>query len=401
MNRVWPGVGAGLILLVSTGMPRAVADDWPRWRGPNADGISSETGWNPAALSDGADVAWRKKVGLGYSSVTVKDGRLYTMGNTGKRDVIYCLDAATGKELWTHSYACGKGSHPGPRSTPTVDGDRVYTLGRAGHVHCLDAARGKVVWARNISEEEGAPPPKWGFAGSPVVEGKMLLLNACQAGIALDKASGKTLWASEPNRSGYATPVVYDLAGRRYGLFFGARGLHGVDIRDGRTLWSYEWKTSYDVNASDPIVSGDKVLMSSGYGRGSALLDISRGTPECLWTSKTMRNQFSTSVLIDGYLYGIDGNAGRGTLCCMKLETGEEAWRQELGFGALMAADGKLIIMEETGTLVVADVSPTAYREIARASEVGEKKFWTMPVLSGGRIYCRNHQGDLVCVSVQ
>jgi outer membrane protein assembly factor BamB len=376
--------------------------DWPRWRGPRSDGISTETDWDPAALSKGPRILWRTNVGLGYSAVAIAADRLYTMGNVKGQDTVSCLNARTGREIWSYSYPARSMQYPGPRATPTIDGDSVYTLSSDGQLICLSADAGLLRWRRNIAADFDAQAPNWGFAGSPVVEGDLLILNAGVSGLALDKESGKTVWRSGAGTAGYATPVLYTRNRTRYAAIFGRRAIYGVEAQTGRVAWSYPWVTSNDVNAADPLVFGDRVFISSNYGAGSALLDISGRQPKLLWKNGRMNSHFSSFVLIDGFIYGNDGFAGRssGTFRCLDAESGREMWAEGLGFGSLTAADGKLILLTERGDLHIAEATSSRYQEIARAGSVLSSSCWTPPVLCDGRIYLRNHRGELVCLDM-
>ena len=379
------------------------ATDWPQWRGPNLNGISAETGWLTKWPGKGPKQLWKVNVGAGYSSVAVSKGRLYTMGNRKNTDIVWCLDAATGKELWKQSYPCRNVEHGGPRATPTLDGDVVYTISQRGDVCCFKAADGEKVWSKNLARELKARLPQWGFAGSALVEGKLLIVNIGTAGAALDKATGKVVWQTGRGASGYATPVAFDMDARRCMLVFGAKALFCVDAKTGKRAWSVPWKTDYDVNAADPIVVGGKIFISSGYGTGCALLEVKDGKPEVLWRNRAMKNQFSTCVLLKGHLYGSDGNVQRGstTLKCMDFATGKVKWTHRgLKMTSLMAADGKLLVYSEQGALIVADASPEGFKPISRTQAL-TGRCWTMPVLAAGRIYCRNNnRGFLVCLDV-
>jgi outer membrane protein assembly factor BamB len=391
--------GAGIWMYVAT-KPAGAAEsaDWPCFRGPNHDGISTESKWSPAALTN-SKIIWKANVGTGYSSVAIKGAFLYTMGNSSDLDIVYCLKVSDGSQVWTNTYPCKGGDHPGPRVTPTIDEDRVYTLGREGQLLCLNAADGKIRWQTNLISDFQAQNIGWGFSASPRVHGDMLLLNAGQNGIALKKKTGEKIWATT-GTGGYATPVIYKAGQKECAAIFGFQALYGVSLKDGKELWSSKWVTGCNVNAADPIVTDGKVFISSGYDRGCALLDISGAQPKELWQNKTMRNQFSSSVLIDGHIYGIDGNAGRGMLRCLELKTGDQKWEKDLGFGALMAANGKLIILNERGDLFIAEATTAGYKEISTAKGVLGKICWTAPVLCRGMIFCRNDNGDLVCVDV-
>jgi len=375
--------------------------EWGNWRGPDRNGISRESEWDPNWGEDGPKELWRASVGIGFSSITVVQGRVFTMGNVDDVDMVWCLDANNGKRIWRHQYPCRrdpKSYEGGPSATPTVYDYKVYTLSKQGHLYCLNVADGRVAWRKNISKDLGFEIPKWGFASSPLILDKTLIVNAGAGGIALDRRSGKVLWQSARTPSGYATPVPFQYAGKRYLAIFSHRSLEVVGSDDGGKLWSVPWKTRWDVNAADPIISDGKIFISSGYNRGCALIKIGR-TPETLWENKNMRNRFSSCVLLNGYLYGIDG-FDKPTLRCISFETGEVQWSYErLGKGSLMAADGKLIILGGKGELVIAEASPEAFKPISRA-QVLTRKCWTVPVLAGGRIYARNAFGDLVCLDV-
>ena len=372
------------------------AEDWPRWRGLKGNGISSESNWVPAAIEKNTNVIWNVNVGNGWSSVSVRGNHLYTMGNVNDQDIVYCLDVETGKEIWRYTYSCDDGNYPGPRSTPVIDGDLVYTISREGHVFCLDAASGKVKWKRQVCVEEGAQPPTWGFAGAACIEGELALFNVGVSGIALNKNTGETVWSSGGGIGGYSTPVIFTFKGKKQIAIFGEVKLFGVDLQTGKVVWSYDWETEYHINASDPVMLGDTMFISSGYGRGCTLLQITDGAPKPVWENKQMNNQFSSSVVLDGYIYGIDGNVGKGFLRCLEWSTGQEKWAQNLGFGALIAASGKLIVLNERGNLYMVKVNTSAYQEIASVEKLLKKTCWTAPVLSNSQLYLRNNSGDLL-----
>jgi outer membrane protein assembly factor BamB len=226
----------------------ANAADWPRWRGPNGDGISTETDWDPAALAKGPKILWKTNVGFGMSNVSIQGKYLYTLGSDLKNDTVFCLDAETGKEIWKYSYkyaSAGLGQLGGysPQATPTVDGDSVYSLSQAGHLCCLDARKGKVRWYKHLVEDYKVVRPFYGFAGSPVVEGDLLLINGNSYGIALEKKTGKPVWFSPPvdyrekgmNSTGseYSTPIVYTLNSKRYAAMLSGYGLYSADVATG------------------------------------------------------------------------------------------------------------------------------------------------------------------------
>ena len=393
---------AGLVLCASL----AAADDWPHWRGPRFNGISRESGWLDRWPEGGPPIAWRANVGTGFSSFAVADGRVCTMGHAADADTVLCLHADTGDTVWKHSYPAPLDPNlfeGGPTSTPTISGDAVYSFSRRGDVFCLDAATGAVRWSTNIVDHTAVPIPAWGFASSPLVTDRFVVLNAGAAGMALDKATGKVAWQSEPEEGAYATPAPFlSEGGRLCALIVSATTLSAVNVDDGSQRWQYRWLTRFGVNAADPIVAGGRVFISSGYGKGAALLKPGDGEPETVWKSRELRTQINPPLLIDGFLYGIHGDTTDvAALRCLELETGAVQWEHEgIGSGSVIAADGKLIVLSETGELLVAQASPDSFAPTARA-QVLDGKCWTTPVLSHARLYCRNAAGDIVCVDLR
>ncbi|HTK76576.1 MAG TPA: PQQ-binding-like beta-propeller repeat protein [Gemmataceae bacterium] len=383
----------------------AVADDWPCWRGPNHNGISAENGWVDSWPREGPKTLWRANVGTGFCTVAVAGGRLFTIGNKDDIDTVHCLDAESGKPIWQHSYPAPTDPNlfeGGPTATPTVDGDHVYTLSRQGDLFCFAAATGNVVWSQNVIKEAKQRVPSWGLAGSPLVHQSLLLLNLGDAGVALEKRTGKVVWNSEVKDPGYSSPVPFRRGGQWFAVISCEDAYVAVNIETGKELWRIDWPTNYGVNAADPIVSGDEVFLSSGYNKGCGLFKTSDGQPTAVWQNKNLRNQINSSVLVDGFLYGIDGDtASRTRLRCVDLKTGATRWEEEsVGCGSLTAAAGRLIILSDRGELVIAKASPDKFQAIARA-KVLEGKCWTVPVLANGRIYCRNADGEVVCLDVR
>jgi outer membrane protein assembly factor BamB len=395
---------AGCLIICAAAAP-AAAGDWPCWRGPSHNGISDEKGWLDRWPKDGPPVLWKAAVGTGFSSMAVSGGRLYTLGHHDEKDTVYCLDAATGKKLWSHTYPAELGDNyfeGGPAATPTVHDGAVYTLSRWGDLFCFDAASGKVRWSKNVQKETDARVPDWGFAGSPLVHGDLLILNVGASGLALERATGKLVWKSGREEAGYSTPLPFRRGEEWYVLLSSGSAYLAVSVKSGKVLWQVRWVTRFGVNAADPVLAGDHVFLSSGYNKGASLLKMGDGEPAEVWRNKHLCNQFNSSVLVDGYLYGPDGDTtGVPALKCVELKTGEVRWSHEgLGSGGLMAADGKLILLGEGGELIVAKASPDRFAPTARA-KVHNDKCWTVPVLSDGRIYCRSAAGDIVCVDVR
>jgi len=380
------------------------ATDWPQWRGPNRDGISTEKGWLSIWPEEGPEVLWKISVGTGYSAVSVSGGRVYTMGNSEKTDTVYCLDANTGDEIWKYSYPCEAkgGGHPGAGSTPTVDGKTVYTLSRDGDLFCLDADSGKVIWSKALQKDFNLKVPSWGFTCSPLVLDNLLILNVGPT-LAMNKATGELVRQSTDYGASYSSPIAFNLGSLRCLAVFPGLGLVVLNAENGQELGQLPWKPNPSGNIPTPIASGDKVFISSGHNTGCALIQVSKDKLSVIWQNKNMSNHLSSCVLWKGHLYGIDGTAHVEkvlSLVCLDFETGTVKWKhQGSRMVSLMLADGKLIIMGDKGDLVIAEASPDGFKEISHA-KVLSGLCWTVPVLSGGKIYCRNHEGDLVCLDV-
>lgn len=382
--------------------------DWPRYRGPNHDGIAPEKDWLGAWPGGQPKQVWKSNVGVGFSSVAVVGNRVYTMGHDGAKegnDRIVCLDASTGKELWRKTYPQKLHAlyyEGGTSSTPTVEGGRVYTLSKFGNAFCLEAETGKEVWARNLAADLGLKVPEWGFSGSPHLEGNLVILNAGDFGVALDKATGRDAWVSGKGASGYGTPVPFQHAGRRALAIFAAKSVVAIEPASGKELWRFPWETQYDVNAADPVIQGDLMYLSSGYGKGGAGVKLEGAQPRQLWFNKEIKAHMASPILIGDHIYGVDGSGGEAsTLKCLDLKTGTVKWvSPKAETGSLTAADGKLIWVTGKGELVVVKATPEKYEEVVRA-QVTSGKIWAAPVLANGRLYVRNWKGDLVCVDVR
>ena len=256
------------------------AADWPQWRGPDRNGISSEK-VSAVWPAEGPKVLWQASVGTGFSSLSVSQGRVYTMGNTNNQDTIWCFDANTGKPLWHHAYAAQLSPQwyeGGPGSTPTVDGGRVFTISKWGDVFCLDAATGAVLWQRDL-RQDGVKPNRWGFAGSPLIWGNSVILNAGSAGIALERETGRVVWSTGTNAAGYASPTIFASGGAAAVLIFAAKHLVALDPQSGRELWRQLWETGWDTNNTDPLTYGEHIFISS-FSRGCGLFSVQNGKPE-------------------------------------------------------------------------------------------------------------------------
>jgi outer membrane protein assembly factor BamB len=388
--------------------PAAPTDgDWPGFRGPHRNGISTEGGWPAEWPAEGLKRLWSVEVGGGYSAVAVAAGRAFTLGNRDGRETVYALDAETGREIWKYSYACGlvDNLHPGgPGATPTVEGPRVYTLSKEGHLHAFEAATGKVAWMVHLPKEFDVPLAEWGFTSSPLVLGERLILDIGGL-VALDKFTGATLWRSDKYRVGYGSPVsVKSTTGETLVAALTNDALVVVRATDGRQIAKYDWTAEYATSGTTPVVCGKALFISVGYHGGCALVELQGDKLETLFRNEAMSNHMATSIFWQGRLYGIDGNSHTPRQCklvCLDAATGKRLWEQRgFGCGSVTLVDGKLLVLSDEGHLSLAAASPESYKELAKC-KVGDGRFWTAPVLARGRIYCRSEAGEVTCLDAR
>jgi outer membrane protein assembly factor BamB len=411
------GILIGLFVMVLFGfwyligsVLSAEADDkdtaeWAQWRGPNRDGISSETGFLKSWPQEGPKVLWQIPLGDGYSGISIAHGKIYTMFAENNDEFVICLDASDGMEVWRFrsgtKFTEQRGD--GPRSMPTVHGDSVFALGTEGKLYALDAHDGTKLWSHNFVEEFDSNIPTWGFSSSPLIEGNLVLVEAGgkdeKAIVAFDKKSGDVVWANHTDEVGYSSPIPIDFGEVRQIIFLTSKTLLSLAPENGQIYWKYSWPEG--INIATPIfVPDDKIFISASYDKGAVLLkmivDGDRIGIEEVWKSRVMKNHFNSSVLQGDYLYGFDN----AILTCIEANTGEEQWRHR-GFekGSLLLADGHLIILGEGGKLALAEVSPNEYREKARF-QLFDDKCWTVPTLAGGKLYLRT-QKEMVCLDLR
>jgi outer membrane protein assembly factor BamB len=388
------------------------AGDWPQWRGPHRDGVSSERigiHW-PA---NGPKVRWSASVGTGFSGISVSHGRAYTMGNATNEDSVWCFDAKHGRLLWKYSYPAQLSPQwyeGGPGATPTVEDNHVYTISKWGNVFCFDAVKGSILWQRDLRNDR-IKPNRWGFAGSPLVWRDLVIFNAGDAGTALDRKTGRIVWSKGTNATGYASPRLFRAGNVESVLIFAAQDLVALDPGTGLERWRYPWKTDWDTNNSDPTVYDDTIFISS-FSRGCALLSLKHGDPELLYDTKVVCNNLSPGVLLGPYYYVFSGEAKKDTeLRCLDLPTGELKWAvKEPAFGSIIATDGNLLVLTEKGELLLyanpagpgGEVGPgpvSNHAPLARA-KVLSATCWTPPSLANGLLYLRNAKGEVRCLEV-
>jgi outer membrane protein assembly factor BamB len=362
--------------------------------------------------AEGPKQLWKASLGLGYAAISVANGRAYASGNTGDTATLFCFDANTGSVVWKFAFAnkvLDDFSKPrglgGTCGAATVEGNRVYMLSGDGCLFALDAQNGGVVWSNNLFADLGATKPHWGFTSSPLIQDNLLLVDFGGSGTAVDKTTGKLVWTSDKTMSGYSTPVPCTFNGTPAVAILSADNAFGVETKTGKQIWSIPFKTQGQLNIADVIVSNNDIFLSAGYNHGGVLARFDGTKATQVWANQSFANHICSSVLLDGCLYGvagmISGSPQSVPLKCIDFATGKEKWSYPgLGGGGFMVADHKIIMLGDTGELVVAEASPDSFTPISRAKVLGQW-CWSGPTLANGRIYCHNNLGDMVCLDVK
>jgi outer membrane protein assembly factor BamB len=390
--------------------PAASAFDWPQWQGPDRTGVSKETGLLQEWPAAGPPLAWSiSGLGAGYGSLAIKGDRIYVQALNGSGSAVSSLNRADGKVVWTTLIGRGLKDDrgPGPRSTPTLDGDRLYVLTENGDLACLTASNGARLWQRNILADFGGRQISWLISESPLVDGNNVIVTPGGRGagiVALDKMSGKTVWASQQlsDEAGYASPIAGDVEGVRVIMTLTASAGVGVRASDGKLMWRHPAVANGTANVATPIFFDNKVFYSSDYGTGAALLGLSAQAGEVkaqqIYFTREMQNHHGGVVLVNGYLYGFHNSI----LTCLEFATGKMMWRdRSVGKGTVVYADGKLYIQSEDNVVGLAEASPAGYKEKGRFRTADQGlPSWAHPVVSGGRLYIRD-QGTLAAYNIK
>lgn len=392
------------ILSLCLGISALSASDWPRWLGP--DGSNRTT--DPAFQADLAKYkpAWEAKIGKGYSSVIVAGGKAFVLGHDEKSgETVFCLDAATGKELWKHSYPAEllPRMHPGgPNASATVVGDRVLTLSKDGQLFCLNVKDGTKMWEAKLPAAMGIEVPQWGFGSSPVVSGQAVFVSAGKV-IALELTTGKTLWVTKDETpAAYATPVPFQRNGQAYIAAMNGKGLAVLSAKDGAELAHRPMTAQFNLLATSPVVldQGNRIFISGNASSELLAFDGKSLTP--VWTGKDIRNALNESIVVGDTIYGIDGRQGTpARLVAVNLADGKLRWAKDnFGYGTTIGIGDSLLALTEMGELIAAKMKPDSYQETGRLQILG-KTCWTTPTVAHGRIYARNDQGNLICLSAK
>lgn len=377
----------------------AQSADWFQWRGPNRDGHSMETGLLQQWPAGGLRALWMGTgAGTGYSSFAASHGRLYTLGARGDTEYVMGFDAASGKKVWeaANGRRFRNEMGDGPRSTPTIEGDRVYAFGGSGELTALEAASGKRIWSVNVVQTFAGQTPYWGYSESPLIVGDRIVLNAGgrrASIVAVNKADGKTLWQAHGDEAAYSSPMLLRTGSLAQVVFFTGVRVLAVDPRDGRLLWSYDKVANNTANIATPIVQGNRVFLSSDYGTGAALLDVKAAgniaSAREVYFTREMRNHHASSVVVGEALYGFSSSI----LTALNFATGERLWRnRSVGKGSLVYADNRLYLYGENGTVALADAAPDAYRERGRFSieTSTSNPAWSHPIITNGKLIIRD-----------
>jgi outer membrane protein assembly factor BamB len=401
-----------------------LAADWPQWRGPDRTGVSKETGLLKEWPKEGPKQVWKNnQVGGGFSTPAVAGGRVYLLGSKDNEEYLIVLDAADGKEQWRTKIGKvgrdGPPSYPGPRSTPTLDGDRIYLLGSDGDLVCVEKAKGEVRWKKNLKTDLAGDVGRWAYAESPLVDGDLLV---CTPGgkeatlAALDKKTGETVWKSAVpggDAAAYSSEIAIDVGGVRQYVQFLANGVVGVDARTGKFLWRYDKTKDQAATIPTPLFHDDSVFTSTARnGSGLVRLKVDKGavSAEQVYYNTTKLSSTGGEVCVGDYVYGTND---AGDLVCMDFKTGEVKWHDpSVGWGSLCCVEGMLYVRGQGGNgfgaeekpawVALVEATPDGYKEHGRFEqpEHGDKPAWPHPVVADGRLYLRDGE-VLFCYDIK
>ncbi len=383
----------------------AASSEWLLWGGPRRDFVTAFAGLASAWPSDGPRKVWGRLLGDGYSPIAVEGTTLYTAYHRGSQDVIVAIDARTGTNLWEHAYESRfqawdpKAIGPGPYAMPQVVGDRLVTASGAGKIHSIDKKTGRPVWSRDLYSEFGGTRLEWGYSchALPYKDGLILLAGGRGSGaLALRKSDGTVIWKNLDFKNAHSSPLLIEVDGQPQVVALLASEVIGFNPENGQMLWQHRHNTNYGLAVSTPVWGpGNLLFVSSAYSGGSRVLHLSQSDGKTavkeLWHSPRLQAHFGTVIRLGDYLY-LSSGEGTALMTCVNLRSGEVAWQQR-GFAKaqLVAAEGKLILLDEDGTLALVEPTPKEFRVLAKAP-VLQNTAWTPPTLAGTTLYLRDRK---------
>jgi len=399
-------VGEFKVVSAAKGVPKLEgAADYPGYLGRDRSGVVAGAQLESDWTAHPPEELWRRPIGLGWSGFAVSGSQAITQEQRGENELVVCYDLTTGRSLWSHTNRV-RFSEPmggdGPRATPTIDGGRVYALGATGILDCLDAASGKLIWTHDTLKEEGLPNTYFGKSSSPLVVEDVVVVTGGMAKratlLAFRREDGSAAWRTGNDEASFSSPALVTLGERRQILSVNAASVTGHDPKDGHILWEYSWANNKWPKCAQPVVlDGDRVLVSASFNAGCVLLQVKAeadgkfSTAE-VWKNRNMKSEFSNLVARGGYVYGLDD----GILACIDLATGERKWKDgRYGHGQVMLVDDFLLVQTEQGPVALVEANPAAYREVARLNALAAKT-WNTPALAGELLLVRNDQ-EAVC----
>lgn len=378
----------------------AVADDWPGWRGADRTGVSTEKGLLKKWPKDGPKQEWKATgIGEGYSTPSVADGKIFVAGAKGNKEYVFALKLEDGSHLWKRELGSttSGGGYPGPRSTPTIDGDLLYVLSSAGDLVCMSVNDGKTKWSKNLKKDFNGSPGGWAYAESPLVDGERVVVTPGgrkASMVGLNKKTGKQVWKSEipdAGSAGYSSILPIEVGKSKQYVTFLSNALVGVDAKSGKLAWSYEKSANGTANASTAVAQDGLVFSASGYNTGGGTVKAGLNDAEEVYFVKKFQSHHGGFVLIDNHVYGTNGEA----LLCMKFDTGEIIWQnRSVGKGSVTAVDGMLVVRSENGPIALVKATPKGYEELGRFDQPdrSSQAAWPYPVVSNGLLLIRDQE---------
>ena len=397
-----------ITIVVMNGCTPKTQMEWTKWRGPSSNGTITEEGWSATNL-DSLHVLWRKDIGFGHSTAAVRGDRCYISGwkeeisneDTIASSTIYCLDVNTGETVWAYNYAAAKRSYPGPRSSPVLDENRLYSIGWEGQFFCLDAKTGHEIWQVDLAADSLTFPDSWGYNQSPVIYDQLILLNLNKAGIALDKMSGEVVWNSELGRSHFASVQLVDWQGKKVGVFMADSMLNLIDPLTGKVVTSY-------VKSTEMGMENDVMQTASGdLFTSNELLTPGKDSLSRVWLNDSVSSAFRTGVILGDYAYQFSNYKRKYYLYCIDVKTGKPQWFEDLGqWGGLSAVNNQLMILTGLGKVIIAEATPEKYTSLAElqvltAENKPENWCWAAPTFLNGKLYVRNSKGEMTCINLK